>query len=378
MNTGLVIALMGVIIAVGKAVDTYMYNSERNKIYEYVKNHVKRIEKKRIPELSNIIIGKVLEVLRRIINLRDRPFKSLLLSIVISWVLTTAFFIYCVVVGYSETATIIVAWHDYLPWFPTYIVNFIFDFLTILTSIIVLKFIHNKSGIVKLFGIAFDLVLCFVFFVFCSIFFEKANDIFDSLLSINKKETYHNGQNGFMQFDGVNYQKDSLVSKDFPRHLIDSIEYLGFSENATIEVALYESSFISEIKYYFSLFPEIAILSLQKRPAKFDVNVLLKIRENTKNKTFVLRGESVHNRIGIIVAMTTFLPTYIYLVGILLLILFRLVIILSRNFVLRWGKSLIQNAKKDNDEIEINPGVHIGVFLSVLIGILKLIGELFS
>lgn len=169
------LAIIAVIIAIGAALDTLLYKQEKVKFYNKMKRWVEVISKTSTPKLHILMIDKALALLNRLFDWKRKPIRSIFNSIVISWFLTSLMFALGDIIGgtYKQNTY----WHDLLPWYPAYFVNYIFDLTTIVFTIYILNKIKGRNLFIAFAGISTDILIAYLLAVLCLFSFGWSNQI---------------------------------------------------------------------------------------------------------------------------------------------------------------------------------------------------------
>ena len=366
----IIIITISLFVALGKLLDSYMYKNEKIVLYNKMQAWINTISNTKTLELHVLMINWTIKQINKIFNFKSRPIKSIIKIILISWVLTSLMNI----IGLAHNSCLfncipLEYWHDYLPWYPFYIVNFIFDFLTIAITIRILIIIKNKNLVVASLGIISDFIFSSILLIACLLCFSFANSFFLKL-SFGSKFVDHQPKNIAKDFQIVNYDKQVLTDLGLNPRIFHTIENEGFSKNAILKIR--RSNFY--LQYLKEIPKSIAVFFLGKE-IYYKQNYDIEVEESNNKmilKTYVLYPLPVFH---VSTAMTTFFPLFIYLSILFLAYLSKEISTLGRMFGLRIFKSLIQRSSTE-DIFKFNPGIHIGILLSLIIVIIKLISEI--
>lgn len=362
----IVIAIITLLVALGKALDQYLLNEEKSNLYSKLSSLLKRLDE---IEFNNIL-GKIVEA---ILTLYAKVFKqkSLVKQIAIillsSWLLTTIFsqlnYFHPQTKPYLSDLRV---WHDLLPHWIIYLTNLLFDFLTITTTIVILKFIKNKGFWFSLFGLLIDSLAALTFYIFCIIsfgFLSSASWDMDSLSESSREST--NLSINITDSFSVNMRRIGV-----DENTITDVLELGYSEKAKINWIGMEPDITLEWQVFYEGFPKyLKGESIWKRAIqRFEI---------IEGKKTIVKEISVIGTASIqrfTLALTTFLPTAILLITLLIILISKEILKISHFIGKRFVMSAIQTTDLENFEpVKFKPGLHIGVLLGVIIAIIQLV-----
>ncbi|MCB9355100.1 MAG: hypothetical protein H6575_11090 [Lewinellaceae bacterium] len=115
--------ILAILVAAGVVFDKLTYEEEKRNTYNRLKGWLEKIRQARFPDIHKIAIESCHHFLYRSFNFRKKPLRAFLSLIFVSWLLTTVFF-WVGAIFLPEGQEISASyWHDYLPWYPIYLVN---------------------------------------------------------------------------------------------------------------------------------------------------------------------------------------------------------------------------------------------------------------
>ncbi|MEZ4966875.1 MAG: hypothetical protein R2791_16645 [Saprospiraceae bacterium] len=177
--------ILAILVAAGVVFDKLTYEEEKRNTYNRLKGWLEKIRQARFPDIHKIAIESCHHFLYRSFNFRKKPLRAFLSLIFVSWLLTTVFYWVGDSLKTDNLSKASQQWHDYFPWYPTYLVNLIFDFLTVFSSLRILSWIKDKHFVIALIGLTLDGLLAYMFFVLCIASLVSASLFSSSLFGIS-------------------------------------------------------------------------------------------------------------------------------------------------------------------------------------------------
>ena len=365
--------ILGIGVLIGNVVDRLMRNRDKSVLYGFMTKWVDQVSQTRISRIHVKTIDWVSRVYEKVFN-REKPWRSIFFSILISWILTSSFHaLFSIDALCPRCSEAIIKWHDYLPWYPTYIVNYFFDVFTIAITIHILRKIRNRSFAIAFAGISLDFFVSYILTIACYLSFAISSFVFSELnmgkrwtLEEEKREIAHN------RFNHSERLSWNLRSFRVPEEEIKLIKKEGFSENSRIILHRRELGF--ELRQRIIAYPEIIFSTLQGKrhiiPFRFNVEIV----DGDKRMNKVVHGESLRSNKHLATSLTTFIPVVLFLSVLFLMYLSREILVISRFLGLYFLETATQDTSKDDfDGTKFKPGLHFGILFGLVGAIAALV-----
>ena len=293
--------ILAIFCSVGAAFDAYSYKNEKTKVYRLLLKWQKKIDKLTTPELFESTLIYARKNLSKII-VKNQFIKSLIRISMLSWLLTSLFWLIGSYFNPEEHSGI------YLPWYNFYIPNLIFDLISITaTYYIVQQIITNRKR--ALYLIPIDIGLSYLLLFLCWISFGALGHTtfeFDEFLfgEIESSHDYHHIEVNQMPID--NWTKAMNLSNSEKGALIDS---LNLSSNATVTsaesgIGPYLEARLFQLQYLIKVFQDDRI------PVKEVRSFIIKDEMNVHKISISM--DLFFSKTYSICALTTFIPTITY------------------------------------------------------------------
>src|SRR3954447_16210944 len=134
--------ILGTLSAAGVFCDRLLVRRHKTSLYTTLVTLWDRIDDTRIGNLPGAIADSVLRAFESIFGTSLLNRRVIVLSIVLSWLLTTAESVLGVYL-YGEIPHRV--WHDWLPFWPVYACQYIFNSATIIVTIVALRHLRYAS-----------------------------------------------------------------------------------------------------------------------------------------------------------------------------------------------------------------------------------------
>lgn len=371
-----VILLLGVVVAVGKLFDLLSLREEKHFQNKRISTLVIRLGKKPFQGNSEFLLEKYIRFLEWLLLPKGKlwPIVRFLL---ISWLLTSVAFLLSYFIDPKLFLSTKTYWHDYLPWYPIYIMNFVIDYLTFFATLVILKNLVGKNEIIKLLGYTFDLFIAYTLFSVCYFVTPKIQDFFDDLDSYTNVSTREiRDELKFNEkIDSIPLNLWSFHASGLDETFYDKLKRDSFSSKAFVFYeGRRETKEIEEFVLKSLLNPRRALSVFMLREDSFENDdASFVVKEETRIEVYQGRGYFKADPSLFCVSVTSLFPTYLYVSILIVLLLSALVYKAGRIFLYRVFKTAI----KEDEEIEkFSIGTHIGLVVSLIIAILKFLSEL--
>ncbi len=370
MNTALI--LLSLSIAFGKAFDMLSYKFEKKSVYKKMQRWLKAIENAKFKDIHKLSIDYFVSSGENFFPIKRRPILTIIKIMILSFIITSSASIIAFYINGGFNDLKYQKWHDVLPWYPTYIVNFVLDFLTIFMSIIILKFIRKRGFVISILGLLLDFFLAYSFFALVMITVIPTNDFIFKLgagnqyVSMTPKSKFKQGKtipiNTVSNFEEIGISKKTLKS----------IFNDGFTNKAFIKQINIDKQSIwvkfSNLYSFESFYNLIIKRNVVERSIKSEIMVF----EGENKKNYILNVDYKFSVFIILLSLTTLIPTTLFLLFLAAMYISKKLFQLSKFVMIRVFKSSIDDV---DDMNKFNPGVHIGSVIAILICILKLLDE---
>ncbi|MCB0526910.1 MAG: hypothetical protein KDC65_00425 [Saprospiraceae bacterium] len=370
--------ILAILVAAGVVFDKLTYEEEKRNTYNRLKGWLEKIRQARFPDIHKIAIESCHHFLYRSFNFRKKPLRAFLSLIFVSWLLTTVFYF----IGEShpsmQKSRIIQHWHDYFPWYPMYLVNLLFDFLTVFVSLRILTWIKSKPFLIACGGLILDITIAYILFIICIIALIPSIQLALKLNFATNFVIHHNEiDNHRLYGEPMAFKLDNFKLNGYPEYTYSMIKDDHFTEKAQVRYIRHDRSYINArleaIKQLFSL-KAFYSLVVEREPYALNERGELLVTEGNISKTYSLTQISyTFSPTEIALSATTLIPTAIFIFFLLFVYLSKEVFTLSAAFLRRLIKSSLV---KEDALDKFSPGTHFGAVLGLLIAILKLLDEL--
>ncbi|MCB0542497.1 MAG: hypothetical protein KDC70_03215 [Saprospiraceae bacterium] len=371
----ILVAVIALFVALGSAVDAYMYKKEKSRLYQKMEGWIAMIDKTKSTEIHLRMIDMALGIYHRMFN-RKKPVRSFVIIVSVSWVLTSVMHVFGVLYSNYDNGNYHVQyWHDFLPWYPAYIVNFIFDAATIFFTIKILERIRGGGTLKSMSGIVIDAIIAYVLLVLCVVSFE-IGAYFGKIINIGEQWADHHYDRYTHSINHLDKLSENMHSLEFEKERIDEVFRLGFTDNAKIKFIGADN--LKCLKSEIFVFPEAFFNFIKKERIRAEGTFVYEITEFDRRLTIQLETQEAYlTPSHLSTAMTTFLPTLVYLLILLIMYVSKEIIYVTRQFSLRFLKSAVENAAGETFDVsKFKPGLHFGILLGVLSALVKLAIEL--
>lgn len=362
------------IIGLGVLIDNYQYNAtEKSRLYRKFEKWLEYVSHNKFPALHQRLVSNLVGFIDRNFNWK-KPVAFIIKTILVSWILTTLFFLLGIhLPSCAECKQNITIWHDYLPWYPSYVLNYFFDLLTILITIWILKYLENKNLLVSIFGISLDLVLSYVL-----VAFYAATVVGSSAWAVK----YGLG----VKYIKITEAESLAMGNPEPLSLLYS---KGLKDNAVVD-SIRKENFGSDAKFIFEtkrVSLKMMRLILREGPEIYSdifrgieprqpTDLVVLVFDKNKSKRFPMEYSGTLATEHLILALSSFIPITLFLIAFLTLLISKEILELTRLFSKRFLKTSIQNSSVD-DLAKFKPGTHFGIFLSFIVLLTDLIRHFF-
>lgn len=339
-----------------------------------MQNWVDKISSTEFPKIHTLMIDWYLTAYGKVFS-RTRPIKSFLITIIVSWFLTTGFSILgrfhpsC-----NDCFQYIRVWHDYLPWYPSYIYNYIGDTLTIVFTFWVLKSIKGKNLLNSSILIFFDIFLAYSLTVLCYFAFYATMPFFEEKIRLGNSFTEPIQDKEFRKYD-VN-KNDPLELKllkfGFSNDVRTEVKNEGFTNNAKIYPHYHPGPW-REFSINFKVLVKVITYFVRGQQYVYEYPYYMKLVEGKKQKTIGFSQRNVvANTRTLSTSLTTFIPTVGYLFLLITMYFSKEIFVISKNMGLRVFKSAVEKGSEE-DISKFKPGTHFGYLLSAISALIAIV-----
>ncbi|MCB0529607.1 MAG: hypothetical protein KDC65_14085, partial [Saprospiraceae bacterium] len=345
----ILVAVIALFVALGSAVDAYMYKKEKSRLYQKMEGWIAMIDKTKPTEMHLRMIDMALGIYHRMFN-RKKPVRSFVIIVSVSWVLTSVMHVFGVLYSNYDNGNYHVQyWHDFLPWYPAYIVNFIFDAATIFFTIKILERIRGGGTLKSMSGIVIDAIIAYVLLVLCVVSFE-IGAYFGKIINIGEQWADHHYDRYTHSINHLDKLSENMHSLEFEKERIDEVFRLGFTDNAKIKFIGADN--LKCLKSEIFVFPEAFFNFIKKERIRAEGTFVYEITEFDRRLTIQLETQEAYlTPSHLSTAMTTFLPTLVYLLILLIMYVSKEIIYVTRQFSLRFLKSAVENAAGETFDV---------------------------
>lgn len=364
------ILILGIFIALGVIFDKLSYITEKRKVHAQLKKLLEKIKAATFPDVHKIAIDSCLKIYSTTFRFKEKPIVSGLRLIFISWFLTSLAYIISIPFDLYRMSNRITKWHDYLPWYPTYFVNFIFDLCTIVITIQILKWIKDKNVVYSITGLLFDIFIAYTLFVFCIGGLKIGDEIAEKIIGGNDFVNHQVSSDAPFLFSQKNF-----AALGIPKSTFNKIENNGFSEGAVISIVVppdFEDQPFGHVAPLFSVSAFYKYVILRKSYVE-RTPISIVATQADKCQTFSGYGEKALSPFVLAVSATTLIPTFLFIFTLLTFYVSKEVFYLTKLFLNRLVKtSLVEETAID----KFSPGAHLGTVLGLVVALLKLLDDL--
>jgi len=312
MDLSTISSVSTLLISVGIFFDSITYKKEKDFIHTLLIKCWYNLDEIRIPDFPVIIIKKVLNLYHKFFSCTD-SWKTF------SW--KNYYVILCIYSFFLSSFSFIVGNHiisgvplfrfSYTPFpiMPTYLINFIFDVITVSVTIKILKLIVRKKNLVfSVFVIVLDIIFSYLLIILCFSFLH-----FTESISINSN---------ILGTQNINRFYENLFRKEE----IDTIKQKGFTTKANIDVKI-DTNLIFEIKQAQQHICNI----LTTGNSNFKRGYLLHVQEGKRSQIIYVKRFYAFSSAFLLMPCTIAIPTLIYMFFILSLVLVKSLLTIFRS-----------------------------------------------
>lgn len=363
----IVLPIAGVLIIIGNAFDKLMVRRQKRIVFDSLVKWWDKLSDIRFPILHQKMATNTISIIHKSTSGRYGKVKAILLSLIISWFLTSVFTYFGFVVrdgGFLAPFKTIASGIP-LPVFIVYVTNYIFDFLTLFITYIAIVNIIKEKLLKALVIIALDVMLAVILAILSLSFITWSGDI-----SFNNnmwgthwthdlyKHTIESEYNEFHSSHGFSENAKVTNMRINPKHNI--IDYLYITPQIYI-------------KFYEDLKNNNFINNLDHKSIN---SIHYSISENNNYKELIIEWRVSHV-FYLFTSLTTLLPTIIYMGYLLFLALSRTLIEILRLSSMQFleASTEIEPAKNLQD---FAPGRLLSIVLGVFVAIINMISKLVS
>jgi hypothetical protein len=367
------------LISVGKAFDYLSYNSEKALVYQNLKKFGERIDNTNFPNLLNLVFEKTFLFFDKYFNWKKEPITTIIRIIFLSWLFTT--FI-SFLVKYNPACNCDTPSFSFyeigktLPFYDVYLINFIFDLITVYLTLKIFKFIHQKKTYTAITFIIIDLLISFFLSWSCFTVLEQSQWLkLDNKLPFYEKFNRNSNNLELEILDNFEYslliKNKSDLSNYLKKSNIKNFNVENIPENVSGKIYKKMDN-VSFQDYFEQVKSFIKNDSLKKTRTH---NIVLNY--DSKTETHVIRCNiAVSSKIAGY-SLSSFLPILFYAFLLFIVILSKPILYLSKTISKRIINTSIQDVN-ENEIFKFKPGGHFGAVLSIIIAIFELIKELLN
>ncbi len=364
------IVILSMLIALGSVFDRLTYQNEKLILRKKMIHFLRSVRTVTFPNLHKQAIIILINFYNRHLD-NKKKVKTFIKIILFSWVLTTFFNLIAILISYFSKDYLfkrdpIVKWHDILPLYNVYIVNMLFDFLTILVTITILKFIVNKNFTVAFLGLIINLIIAYSLFIFCFILTMKSFPFADKTLLKFETHTQKSLHEKYNKGTPISFTLRNIEILGLEKDFYKSYKEMGFSNKAVFYMKLEnkaDNEIYSELLDYRKSLKDILTL---KYSSNLEYN--FHIEEPGMTYTSTVITHPYLNFSYLVVASTTLIPISVIILFLIFYYISKELFLLNKKFLERILNSSIYNRKRIE---EFNPGAHIGTVLGLIIVLLK-------
>ncbi|MEZ4927572.1 MAG: hypothetical protein R3A50_14930 [Saprospiraceae bacterium] len=371
------ILILGMLIAAGKAFDSLLYEEEKPGLHLRLRQWLETIKKTSFPNLHLAVIESTYLFFHKMFDFNNKLLRSILFTIITSWCVTTIFYYIGVFMLPENNKPIISVWHDYLPWYPVYLINLVFDFITIFVTLKVLIWIRGRSFIIAVLGLLTDGFIAYFLFVVCLVTLVPSMNL-ATRLNIGTLYTQESEFSEHLHGDGaITISSANLSKLGYAESTYEMFQKDGFSDKAIMKFDRIDRSYF-EIRFdamrkllsFKSFYQNL----IKRQPIIISGKIGMEVTEGERSKTYYFINSRYNlSPVELALSLTTLIPTIIFIFFIMFFYLAKEIFFIVRGFFFRLLKtSLIDESSWD----KFMPGTHIGSTLGLIIVILKLIDEL--
>ena len=221
--------------------------------------------------------------------------------------------------------------------------------MAIYVTLHVLKIIIRVNPFRSLTAITFDIFVSGILVILCGGFMDWGEQI-----------TYNN------QWWGSGYA-NTYAGEHFKRHNESVLEGDGFGEKATIRVYRNESI----LDYLRMGFNDYKNALKGNIPYKIPIWTVIEVKEGNRHKSYHVKMIVVSDWFSLIMPLTTFIPTFIYMALLFVLIIGKIIIEITMHLL-----EVMTEPNPAIDPKDFIPGTLIGLLCSVIATSAKVIVEI--
>lgn len=345
----IIIAFSGFVSALGIAFDRILLKRHKSQMHIMLVRWWVLLEDIRLPNLHSLMANYTVRVLKRIFLVKFGIWKAIIVSMTISFVLTTL----AVLFGLHFEANSIDhgSWFV-LPHFSVYVLNYFFDALTIIITFKLLKIISRIKIHTAILVAGVDIAIAFSLMTFCFAVMPWIEGI---------------------SFNARLLGTEPVVSweKQRARTLLEKkLANEGFSNMANISIQK-QPNLPEEFGRCFD-----AIKSILKNGIYESSNqILVTVSEGHKEARFLITRSWTSGWFHLFVASTTFIPTMLYILILLILGVGKAILAAVQAAIMYFLEAATEGDPK-TDPKEFMPGTLLGITLAVISAFVKLVFEI--
>ena len=330
--------ILGLFVGIGALADKLLLKHQKILLHQAMYNWWFRLEKTIIRDLGKLMAEYSLKIGQKIFRWRFWSWQNWVLLITISWVLTST----ASIIGYYLTPEIYIIYPIPLPFFTAYIANFPFDLLTIYITFHVLKIIKRFNPIISILAIGIDILIAGALVIFCYASMWWLSDI---------------GYNHYWWGSGyLHTYSDQEFKKNYQYILAKD----GFTEKAIIKTYL-KPDFLARIKG--------GLISYRNWDShQYSFTQVVKVNEGSQEKIYQMKVFVVSNWASMAPPLTTFIPTFLYMILLSILILGKIIIEIAMHLL-----NIMTEADPEKDPKSFIPGTLIGLLCGIIASSVKVI-----
>lgn len=309
------------------------------------------VDKATIPDLPALAARNLRAIIFRLFRGR-RLWVTVLRSFIGSWLLTVIVFVPLYVYENPKSFPFV-----FLPDPLLFVVNYVFDAATVLVTLWALKVVITKSAIKGILAILVDLSLAGFFTFFCYIGFMTTTVL---------TQRYPD-----WLLPGLEYQTETTLRVLESMGLKERLRQDGFTDNA--QKFAYE---VFDVPAYFREGVPAIYYLLRGENYRVAKTLVIEVKEEEREATYQMTGTFLTLLSYPATTLTTFLPSAVFLLSLLLLIVARLILVATQA-VVKYILELVTEADPERDPKQFMPGTLLGVFLGTVSTTLKAAYEIF-